>query len=307
MTSTVRTTASLAPKDLALGWVGAGKMGAPMIQNLLAKDLKVLVTEPSEARLSPLLTAGATGADALTDHAASKIVFSTLPNDKVLLDVVLGSEAQGALAGVLAPGAVFVEMSTVSPGCSAKVAEALSARGVHYLRAPLSGSTALAEQALLTVLASGDEPAWAAALPFLQIMSSRQFYLGPGEEARFMKLVLNTLVGASSAILSEALALGESGGLSPTAMMEVINESVVASPLLKYKEQTVVSGDYAPAFTIGQMIKDFTLISDTARAEDVPLITTGVILELYRAAANAGLKDDDFFALVKWQSDLSLR
>ena len=307
MTSTVRTTASLAPTDLALGWVGAGKMGAPMIQNLLAKDLKVLVTEPSEARLAPLLTAGATGAGALTDHAASKIVFSTLRNDTVLLDVVLGSEAQGALAEVLAPGAVLVEMSTVSPGCSAKVAEALQRRGVHYLRAPLSGSTALAEQALLTVLASGDEPAWATVLPYLKIMSSRQFYLGGGEEARFMKLVLNTLVGASSAILSEALALGESGGLSPAAMMEVINESVVASPLLKYKEQTVVAGDYAPAFTIGQMIKDFTLISDTARAEDVPLITTGVILELYRAAANAGLKDDDFFALVKWQSDLSSR
>ena len=307
MTSTVRTTASLAPERLGLGWIGAGKMGAPMIQNLLANDLKVLVTEPSETRLTPLVTAGATPTTSLADHTASRIVFATLPNDRVLLDVVLGTDDRPSLAGALTQGAVFVEMSTVSPACSAKVAEELKKRGVSYLRAPLSGSTALAEQALLTVLASGDQSAWQTVLPYLKIVSSRQFYLGGGEEARFMKLVLNTLVGASSAILSEALALGESGGLSRAAMMEVINESVVASPLLKYKEQTVVSGDYAPAFTIGQMIKDFTLISDTARAEDVPLITTGLILELYRTAANAGLKDQDFFALVKWQSDLSSR
>ena len=88
-------------------------------------------------------------------------------------------------------------------------------------------------------------------------------------------------------------------------MMEVIGESAVASPLIKYKSTAVVTDDFSPAFTVTQMIKDFTLISDAARAKDVPLLTTGLILELYRAAGNAGLKEADFFALVKWHSELS--
>jgi 3-hydroxyisobutyrate dehydrogenase len=163
----------------------------------------------------------------------------------------------------------------------------------------------MAENATLTILASGSEPAWQAVLPYLKMMSQRQFHLGSGEEARYMKLVINTLVGGLSALLAEALSLGQSGGLSRASMMEVIGESAVASPLLKYKMATVVADDFSPAFTVAQMIKDFTLISDAAREKGVPLLTTGLILEQYRAAANAGLKDEDFFALVKWHSEIS--
>jgi 3-hydroxyisobutyrate dehydrogenase len=306
MTSDVLGSAKPLAGEAEIGWVGAGKMGNPMIRNLLASGHRVRVSEPNELQLAPLVAAGAEPAG-LSDHAGSRIVFASLPNDAVVLEVVKGAPNQIGLAETLSAGAVFVEMSTVSPDCSMDVAKALSERGILYLRAPLSGSTTLAEQARLTVLASGDEAGWTMALPYLRLMSLRQFYLGPGEEARFMKLVLNTLVGASSAILSEALALGASGGLSPANMMEVIGESAVASPLFAYKTRAVVEGDYAPAFTIEQMIKDFTLISEAGRARDVPLFTTSLILELYRAAANAGLKQQDFFALVKWYSQMSSR
>ncbi len=288
-----------------IGWIGAGKMGGAMIRNLLTRGTQVAVTEPEEVSLVQALAAGATRAGVLADHAASDIVFSTVPNDRVLLDVVLGGVSGTGLADILAPGAVFVEMSTVSPDCSEKVAAALAAAGILYLRAPLSGSTVLAEKAALTIFASGAAQAWTAALPYLEMTSARRFYLGAGEEARYMKLVVNTLVGATSAILSEALALGEGGGLSRAAMMEVICESAVASPLLKYKRDAVVADDFTPAFTVSQMIKDFTLIVDAARAKGVPQFTTGLILELYRAAANSGLKDEDFFALVKWHAKLS--
>ena len=288
-----------------IGWIGAGKMGAPMIRNLLAAGVKVAVTEPDREVVRDLERAGAVSAVTLDLQSQSGIVFATLPNDKVLRDVVLGSEGTTGLLHHMASGSILVEMSTVSPDCSAEIAAALHDRGIAYLRAPLSGSTALAEKAALTVLASGDERAWGVVLPIIRLLSARQFYLGAGEEARYMKLVINTLVGASSAILAEAVALGESGGLSRASMMDVICESAVASPLFKYKAEAVVSADYAPAFTIQQMIKDFSLISDAGRANGVPVLTTGLILELYRAAANSGLRDQDFFALVKWQSDIS--
>ena len=291
--------------NLGIGWVGAGKMGAPMIRNLLASGTTVSVSDPDGRALEDMVRAGATAAVSLTAYRDNGVVFTTLPNDQVLRDVVIGTADNLGLAQHMAPGSVLVEMSTVSPNCSAEIATALQKQKIFYLRAPLSGSTAMAEKATLTVLASGDQEAWDAAIPAIRLLSSRQFYLGQGEEARYMKLVINTLVGATSAILAEAIALGASGGLSPASMMEVICESAVASPLLKYKAAAVVSQDYAPAFTVEQMIKDFSLISDAGRANGVPLLTTGLILELYRAAANSGLRDQDFFALVKWQSEIS--
>jgi len=304
MTSTATRAVSQTDGALSLGWVGAGKMGAPMIRNLLAQAHSVLVTEPGEEQLASVVGAGATATKTLSEHVNSDLVFATLPNDATLATVVLGNEDQPGLADILPAGTAFVEMSTVSPDCSARIADALENKGVHYLRAPLSGSTVSAEDATLTVLASGDKPAWKAARPYLEIMSTRRFYLGAAEEARFMKLVLNTLVGSTSALLAEALALGASGGLSHADMMNVIGESAIASPLLKYKRDTIVNGDYTPAFSVNQMIKDFTLITEAAQANHVPTFATGLILELYRAAANAGLKDQDFFALVKWQLEL---
>lgn len=282
------------------GWIGAGKMGAPMIRNLLAGGISVGVSEANPAAHGALAQAGATVATDLSQIEGAGVVFAALPHDAALRAV-----AGGLAAGAMAPGSTLVEMSTVSPGCSAEVAEMLAAAGIRYVRAPVSGSTAMAEKATLTLLASGDGAGWDAALPMIKLISARQFWLGAGEEARYMKLVLNTLVGASSAILAEAVALGCSGGLSRAAMMEVICESAVASPLFKYKSELVVSQDYSAAFTIGQMIKDFTLISDAGRSNGVPLMTAGLILELYRAASNAGLQDEDFFALVKWHSGIS--
>lgn len=290
-----------------IGWIGAGKMGGPMAGNLLAAGKAVVVTDPSDKIRAEMAALGAEASGDIGVQAASGIVFSTVPNDEVLAAVVLGASGKPGLIECMARGTTLVEMSTVSPDCSARIAKALESAGIFYVRAPISGSTAMAKSAALTVLASGDEAAWPEVLPLLRLMSTKQFFLGGGEEARYMKLVLNTLVGASSAILAEAVALGASGGLSRAAMMEVICESAVASPLLKYKADLVVSADYTPAFTIDQMIKDFTLISDAGRANGVPLMTAGLILELYRAAANAGLQNEDFFALVKWHSGISAR
>lgn len=288
-----------------VGWIGAGKMGMPMIRNLMAAGIAVAVSEPSAAVRDALASAGAAATADLGALDGVAIAFATLPNDAILRAVVTGSSTSKGLADRLAPGSVFVEMSTVSPECSQEVAKILANKGISYVRAPVSGSTAMAEKATLTILASGNPKGWEAALPLVKLISTRQFWLGEAEEARYMKLVLNTLVGASSAILAEAVALGTSGGLSRAAMMEVICESAVASPLFKYKSDLVVSNDYTPAFTIQQMIKDFTLISDAGRSNGVPLMAAGLILELYRAAANAGLQNEDFFALVKWHSGIS--
>lgn len=276
-----------------------------MARHLLAAGTDLAVTEPMADARDAMAKAGASVTADLSAQAGRDIVFATLPHDKALRGVVLGHKGHAGLASLMSPGAVFVEMSTVSPECSAEVAVALAEAGIRYVRAPVSGSTATAEQAALTILASGDESGWQAALPLLKAFSTKQFFLGPHEEARYMKLVINTLVGANAALLAEALSLGASGGLSRAAMMEVICESAVSMPLFKYKAGMIASGDYTPAFTVQQMMKDFTLISEAGRTNGVPLMASGLVLELYRAAANAGLEQEDFFALVKWHSGIS--
>ena len=171
-----------ADKEQLVGWIGAGKMGGPMARNLLADGISVMVSEPDATSRAALTQAGAQAAESLTALADTGIVFATLPNDQVLHDVVFGTAGPG-LADILPSGAVFVEMSTVSPECSEAVAKRLKAAGIEYLRAPLSGSTDLAAKAALTVLASGDQAAWDKALPYLEKLSARRFYLGPAEEA----------------------------------------------------------------------------------------------------------------------------
>lgn len=284
-----------------IGWLGVGKMGNPMASRLIEAGHRLTVCDPVAENRANLVARGAHVAATPGDLAGRcGVIFSTIPNDAVLEDVIYGGEERGGLLAQISAGAVLVEMSTVSPDISRRVGGDLARRGVGYLRCPISGSTALARTGSLTALASGDAGAWERVTPLLDLLAARKFYLGQGEEARYMKLVLNTLVGATSSILGEALALGATGGLSDGQMMEVIAESAVASPLIRYKQDMIVQRDLSPAFSVTQMMKDFTLITEAGRARRVPMFLTNLILQQYTAAANVGYDSKDFFALYDW-------
>lgn len=284
-----------------IGWIGVGKMGNPMATRLIEAGHKISICDPTVENRASLVARGAAIAQSVDEIAANcRIIFSTIPNDAVLLQMIYDDHGGGGLLDCVGAGTVLVEMSTVSPEVSARIAGDLHRRGVRYLRCPISGSTALARSGGLTALASGDLQGWEEVSPLIDILAARKFYLGAGEEARYMKLVLNTLVGATSSILGEALVLGEKGGLTPTQMMDVISESAVASPLIKYKRDMISQMDFSPAFSVAQMIKDFDLISDAARDKKVPLFLANLILQQYTSAANAGYSQQDFFALFAW-------
>lgn len=284
-----------------IGWIGVGKMGNPMATRLIEAGHRLTICDPVAENRASLVARGAQVSTTAGDLAQRcGMIFVTIPNDAVLAQLIDDAEDQGGLVGQIGAGTVVVEMSTVSPQMSERVARILARRGVAYLRCPISGSTALARTGKLTALASGDMAAWEAASPLLDVLAVRKFYLGPGEEARYMKLVLNTLVGATSSILGEALVLGERGGLTPGQMMEVISESAVASPLISYKREMIAQMDFAPAFSVSQMIKDFTLITEAGRDKQVPMFVANMILQQYTAASNAGYSEQDFFALFDW-------
>ncbi|MEQ8305245.1 MAG: NAD(P)-dependent oxidoreductase [Hoeflea sp.] len=300
-------TAGAGAASSPIGWIGVGKMGLPMAGRLLGEGQTLIAIDKNEEALAQIAETGAAVATSIADFTPCRTVFTMVPDDAALDGVVFGENGSPGLLESIDTGNILVEMSTVSPGCSARVAEALVQKGIHYIRAPVSGSTALAQSGQLTVLGSGDEKAWEEVKPLLSTFSAKQFYFGDGDEARFMKLVLNTLVGATSAILAEALLLGEQGGLTRSQMMSAINDSAVASPLLKYKQEIVENDSFEPAFTVGQMIKDFTLVTQAGLGAGIPLLATSMILQQYQSAARMGMKDKDFFSLVKWLSEISGR
>lgn len=279
-----------------IGWIGLGKMGAPMASLLCKTNAQVSVYNRSPEKCGPVVEAGASLApNASVLAAQSDILFTMLSDDKALRAVLLGDA--GALKQMRA-GSTLVDMSTVSAGVSNAIAELAREQGVHYLRAPVSGSVAMAEAGTLTVLASGDKAAFDASLAALETMSAKQFYVGNGEQARILKLSINMMVGFSAAMMGEALALGLKNGLDRADMLEVIGSSAVASPLIGYKLDALSAQNYAPAFEVVQMAKDYDLILGAGRDSGVPMPLAAQVREGWSELISAGEGDADFFKYV---------
>ncbi|MSO75224.1 MAG: NAD(P)-dependent oxidoreductase [Alphaproteobacteria bacterium] len=282
-------------RDKSIGWIGTGMMGGPMCRNLLIAGFTLSAFNPTVAKIAPLEALGAKRSANIAALAASApLVISMVSDDKALHAVALGP--QGVLANAKA-GTIYVDMSTVTPMASALVATEAATRGIAYVRGPVSGGVALAEAAKLTVIASGSKDAYERCLPAFTAMSAKQFLLGPNEEARYLKLCLNMLVGATGALLGEALALGRRGGLDWATMLDVFNQSAIASPLIGYKSGPLKARDFSPTFTSKMMAKDFDLLLATAKETAVPLPVTGLIHQLYAISIAQGRGDDDFIAL----------
>ncbi len=281
-------------KKLSIGWIGLGKMGNPMVANLLKAGFPVSVYNRTKAKAQEVLDQGAVYVDSMSELAAgADVVISMISDDPVLKAVSI--DAGGAFEGIKS-GAVFIDMSTVSPLASAEVAAAAEKKGVKYLRAPVSGSTALATAGTLTILASGPKDAYDDCTEIFDAMGKISFHVGTGEEARYLKLLLNMMVGITSAMVGEALTFGKRGGMDWTQMIDIICNSVVASPLISYKAQALKDRNFSPAFTAAQMAKDFDIALDTARAMDVPMPITSMMRQNLGAMKANGQGELDFFA-----------
>jgi len=282
-------------KSQRIAWIGLGKMGFPMAEHLVKAGfpMSVLSTSPkAEAVTGPTVHA----ADSAKEAAAeADIVFSMIPDDDVLQQICLGEDGT---FNAMKPGSIHVDMSTVSPAGSAVVAEAAVKSDVRYLRAPVSGSTNLAEAGVLTILASGPRDAYDACTEAFEAMGKNLFYLGEREEARYLKLLLNMMVGATSAVVAEALTFGERGGIDWNQMIDVISGSALSSPLINHKAPALKDRNFDPAFSASQMAKDFNLILNTGREMNVPMPVAAIVREYWGTMMGQGKGDLDFFGLV---------
>jgi 3-hydroxyisobutyrate dehydrogenase-like beta-hydroxyacid dehydrogenase len=275
-------------------FLGVGKMGLPMARHLHAAGHAVVVNDLDPERMRLAQAAGLTLAgDAKLALQQADLVISSLPNDAALNSVAAWLAHHGR------SGQAWMDTSTVSLSSSAHAAQQVVAKDIEHLRVTVSGNNHMAEAAQLTVLASGPQALHQRVLPFLQCWGPNQFYLGQGEQARLMKLVINLMIAQTSAMLSEALNLGQRGGLDWAQMWQVIGASAVGSPIIKAKSLQLSQHDYTPTFTVHQMLKDVGLMLQAGSDLHVPLPQLSLTQQQMRAAIAQGDGELDYAAIIR--------
>lgn len=283
--------------NMNIGWIGAGKMGGPMSRNVIAAGGVVTVFDPVAKNVEDVVAVGATaGSSNRALASAADVVVSMIPNDAVMRAITIGDDG---IFAVMKPGSVYLDMSTVSPEASAEVEAAAQTAGIAYLRAPVSGSTALAEAGKLTIMASGPGEAYELCAPLFEAMGAQSFYLGDGDQARYLKLVVNLLVGTTGAVLAEALTLGRKGGLDWEQMLDVIGVSAAASPYVQYNLAPLKARDFTALFTTEQMVKDSRLICDAGKSTGVPMAIGDAMLAMFEETIAAGYGEENLTAAIK--------
>jgi 3-hydroxyisobutyrate dehydrogenase len=276
--------------------VGLGHMGAAIAERLLAAAYQLRVFNRTAGRDAELVERGATRIDsAEAALVAADLCITSLADDAAVEAVLLGDD------GVLAHASgesTLVDTSTISVAASRRVADAADSAGVAYLRAPLSGNPTAIRNGKAAVIVSGPEDTVRGLEPLLTAIAPAFRYVGDGEDARVLKLVLQILIGGTAGILAEAVALGEAAGIERRTVLEVIGASVVGSAFVEYKSEPLLRDDYSATFTTAMMAKDADLIRALAVevGTDVPL--TDELRSLLDEACERGHADEDFMSLL---------
>jgi len=279
----------------SLGFVGLGVMGSRMVKRLLDAGHSVTSYNRTKSKAQWLLEAGMKWADTPRAVAeAGEITFSMVTNTEALEAVTGG--ADGILAG-LGAGKIYIDMSTVSPAASREIAQRVKSKGAQMLDAPVSGSVITLEEGKLSIMAGGDREAFQRALPILEAIGPKVTHVGGNGLAVSMKIATNLSLAVQMLAFSEGLLLAEKSGIPRETAVEVLLNSVIASPMVKYRGPFVLKMPDEAWFDVNMMQKDMLLALEMGRQLDVPLPTTAITNEMLTAARGMGLAKKDFAIL----------
>ena len=270
-------------------------MGTAISERLLDGGYRLVVHTRTKSKADPLEARGAVVADTVEGLVErADVVLTSLPNDEAFEAVV------GDVLAAADQGTLLVDLSTVSPAVSARVASRADAASVRYLRAPVSGNPTVVRAGSLTFMVSGPRETLEAVEPVLLAIGPTVHYVGDGEQARIVKLAINLMIAILAQSISEALVLGEASGVSRAALLEVMGSSAVGAPFVKYKTEPLLRDDFSATFTTLLMEKDIDLALDAADEVGVELPLAREMKTHLRATAEAGYADDDFIALFRY-------
>ena len=287
----------------SIAFVGLGAMGSAMAQRLLAAGHHVTGYNRTRAKAEALASRGLVVADsARAAVKGAEVVLSMVTDSDALRDVALRDD--GILAG-LGRGAIWAEMSTVSPAVTRMLGERVQEKGATLLDAPVSGSTVTIAQGQLSFIVGGDPAALERVRPMLLAIGPTITHVGALGLAVTMKIAVNLSIGVQMLAFSESVLLAEKSGIPREKAVEALLKGVTASPMLKYRGPFVLDMPEEALFSVMLMQKDMRLALEQGRAVGVPLPSTGLVHELLTGARGLGLAEKDFAALFDVLAKLS--
>jgi len=285
-----------------VGFIGVGNMGTPMALSLVRAGYSVLVYDVVPTGVQQVVAAGGRAAASLAQVATeSDVVVSMLPSPTEVEQVVYGPDG---LLDQLRPGQTLIDMSTIDPAVTRKVAADLQARGVRMLDAPVSGSTEGAKAGTLTIMVGGEAALLERYTPLLQAMGKKIVHTGEIGSGETVKLCNNLIAGISMVAIAEAYALAERAGVDPKILFDVVRSSTGqgavhdSRPLFPgMGPDAPVDHDFEPGFMVDLIYKDLGLAIAAGRRYGVPLQLVATAQQIFGAASALGYGRKDLSAV----------
>jgi len=286
-----------------LGYVGLGVMGGRMVDRLLSKGHTVTGHNRTKSKAQWLIDRGMKWADSPCAVAqAADTVFCMVTDSAALESIANGPD--GLVAGLVA-GKVLIDMSTVSPAASRALADKVRAKGADMVDSPVSGSVITLEQGKLTMMVGGRAETFEKIKPLLLDIGPKATHVGDNGMAVSMKIATNLSLVVQMLAFSEAVLLAEKSGIPRKTAVEVLTNSVIASPMVQYRGPMVLDMPDEAWFDMRMMQKDATLALEMGRRLGVPLPTTSIANEFLTAARGMGLTEKDFAAIFQVLAQMS--
>jgi 2-hydroxy-3-oxopropionate reductase len=280
-----------------IGFIGLGVMGKPMAKNLLKAGHRVVVHNRSRGAVDELTAAGASAGESPADVARqATIVITMLPDTP---DVELVLTAPAGVLSALQPGAVVVDMSSISPVATERLAKLVAAKGATMLDAPVSGGEIGAMNASLSIMVGGDETTFNRVRPIFESMGSpeRIVHIGPSGAGQVCKVCNQVAIGGALLGVSEAVALARKSGVDPARVRQALMGGFAASRVLEVHGERMLKGNYAPGFRTRLYQKDLRIAGETGAAKAVAMPATSLITQLVNALTAADGGDLDYAAV----------
>jgi len=290
---------------MKVGFIGTGTMGQPMLANLVKKGFELVAFDVVPGALDVAVRLGAGRAGSAGEAAANcDLVITMLPSSANVEGAYLG---EGGIIESTPAGQLCVDMSTIDPGTSQRVAARLQERGLRFLDAPVSGGVGGATAGTLAIMVGGDARDLEEARPALAAMGSNVIHVGAVGAGEVAKLCNNLISGSALIAVAEAFRIGEAFGVDPQILTNVIAKSSGATWVMEHMhpvpgivDSAASSRQYAPGFMTDLMAKDLALAVNAAREKRVPVAVAAAAQQLYRMASSHGLGREDFSAVYKF-------
>jgi 2-hydroxy-3-oxopropionate reductase len=286
-----------------VGFIGLGIMGRPMALNLIKAGHRLVVHNRTAAKQDELVRAGATAAGSPREVAAQSGVIVTIVNDSPDVERVIAGP-DGVLAAIR-PGTLVIDMSTISPEVTRRLARRLKEKGASMLDAPVSGGDVGAIQGTLSIMVGGDAPDFERARPLFEAMGKKIVHVGGNGAGQVTKAANQVAVAGIIAAVAEALVLGARGGVPPEKIIDALSGGMAGNRVMEVKREKFLTHQFTAGFRTELHHKDLGIALAAAREMGVVLPITALVDQFFLAVMRKGYGGEDDSALMRVIEDLS--